>query len=290
MRTRTALLLSLAAMLGVQCMGLLGGLLPAGLRVWVNGLAALLCFGGAAYLGLCVADGDQSAMLPLRRLSSAQALWLCACGALLVCPVTLLSDIVSAQALRFAQAFGMRAKAAAPAGADLSLFAPTLLLSGVLAPVCEEAFFRGYLLSVFARRDREQAAVATALLFALSHGINGDLPLYLLLGLLFAAAALHTGSVLAPLMLHMAYNVTLILLAATPLSALFAGLTPLSGMARLFGCAGLMYVLKRAWLARGVRGGGNIALTRREALCLVGVVLAVVLAQVTAMWAAGGNV
>ena len=186
----------------------------------------------------------------------------------------------------------MQAKAAAPAGADLFLLMPTLLLSGVLAPVCEEAFFRGYLLSVFARRGREQAAFATALLFALSHGVSGDTPLYLLLGLLFAAAALHTGSVLAPLMLHMGYNVTLILLAATPLSALFAGLTPLSGMARLFGCAGLVYALKRAWLARGVRGGQENAFTftRREALCLVGVVLAAVLAQVTAMWAAGGNV
>ena len=99
------------------------------------------------------------------------------------------------------------------------------------------------------------------------------------------------GSVLASVMLHTAYNVTLIVLSALPLSALFTGLTPVGCLVRLLGCTVLGYTAKRAWLARGAREGKPEALSvsKKEMLLAIAVLLLVLLAQVTAVLAAGGK-
>lgn len=286
MRTRTALFLCLYAMAGMLLAGLFDRLMPPAARVWMGAAATLLFFGAPAALGLCVLDGDQRALLMTRKLSSGQTLWLCASGVLLVCPATLLFDILGS----LASLFGVQA--AALQGAEgTALLLPLLLASGVIAPLCEELFFRGYLMGVFARRGAAQAAFVTALLFAAAHGLGLNTPVYLLLGLLFAAALLHTGSVLAPLMLHMGYNAALILLSATPLSAFFVGLTPSACMARLLGCAALCYTVRRAWLARGVREGRAqpFALAERDAALLIAVLLLTIAAQAVCMLTAGGN-
>ena len=254
-RTRTALLLFLAVMAGTVLMGLLGGFVPEGVRVWLGAIASVAFFALPAYLGLCEIDGDQTRLLSLRRLSGAQVLWLAASGALLICPATLMNDVMAALAARFAAAFGIQAAAAVQSAGSASLLLPMLLASGILAPVCEEVFFRGYLQGAFARYGAVQASVVTALLFAAVHGLGAGLLVYALLGLVFSAFVLRMGSVLASVMLHTVYNVTLIVLSALPLSALFTGLTPVGCLVRLLGCAALGYTAKRAWLARGAREG-----------------------------------
>lgn len=291
MRTRTALLLYAASFLGVLLSGLLGQFLTPALRVWVGAAASALFFGVPAYLGLCEIDGDQRGLLSLRRLSGAQALWLAASGALLVCPMTLLSDVIAAVIARFAAAFGAQASAALSGADGMSLLLPMLLASGVLAPVCEEVFFRGYLMGAFARYGTARVAAMTTLLFAAAHGMGADMAVYALLGLVFSAASLRAGSVLASCLMHMAYNVTLILLSATPLSPLFTGLTPVGCIVRLLGCAVLCYTAKRAWLARGAREGHAQAIrpSRREMAVMLIALLLVLAAQVTAVLAAGGN-
>ena len=290
-RTRTALLLFLTAMAGTVLMGLLGGFVPEGVRVWLGAIASVAFFALPAYLGLCEIDGDQTWLLSLRRLSGAQVLWLAASGALLICPATLMNDVMAALAARFAAAFGMQAAAAAQSAGSASLLLPMLLASGILAPVCEEVFFRGYLQGAFARYGAVQASIVTALLFAAVHGLGAGLLVYVLLGLVFSAFVLRMGSVLASVMLHTAYNVTLIVLSALPLSALFTGLTPVGCLVRLLGCAVLGYTAKRAWLARGAREGKPEALfvSKKEMLLAIAVLLLVLLAQVTAVLAAGGN-
>ena len=290
-RTRTALLLCAASTAGTLLAGLLGLFAPPGVRVWLSGLASLLFFAVPAYLGLCDMDGGQPSVLPLRRLSGAQALWLAASGALLVCPATLLSDVMAALIMRFAAAFGAQVSTAASGSGAVSLFLPMLLVSGVIAPVCEEAFFRGYLQRAFSRYGASRAAVMTALLFAAAHGLHAGFAIYALLGLALSACVMRTGSVLASVIVHMAYNVTIVVLSATPLSMLFTGLTPAGCLARLLGCAGLCYTAKRVWLARGAREGNReaLALTRREMALAIAALALVLLAQATAVWAAGGN-
>lgn len=276
-------------MAGTLLTGLLSRMTPPAVRVWLGAAASVAFFALPAYLGLCELDGDQRRLMPVRRLSGGQTLWLAASGALLICPATLLGDIAAAIALRFAPPSVAQA---AVQGADgASLLMPTLLASGLIAPVCEEVFFRGYLLGVFARQGRLQACVMTALLFAAVHGLGMNTLVYALLGLALAAVVLRTGSVFASVLVHMAYNATLVLLSATPLACLFVGLTPAGCTVRLLGCAALGFTARRAWLARGAREGKPqaLSLTRREAALLAAALLLVIAAQVTAVWAAGGQ-
>lgn len=76
-------------------------------------------------------------------------LFLSLTGALLVCPMSLLAEMPNA-ALRL---MGFALPEQAAGALDASLFLPCLLASGVLAPICEELFFRGYLMGVFADSD-----------------------------------------------------------------------------------------------------------------------------------------
>lgn len=277
-------------MAGTLLAGLLGSFAPEGVRVWLGAVASVAFFALPAYLGLCEIDGDQTRLLSLRRLSGAQALWLAASGALLICPATLTNDVMAALAARFAAAFGMQPAAAVQGAGGASLFLPMLLASGILAPVCEEVFFRGYLLGAFARYGAVQASIVTVLLFAAVHGLGAGLLVYALLGLVLSAFVLRMGSVLASVVLHTAYNVTLIVLSALPLSALFTGLAPVGCLLRLLGCAALGYTLRRAWLARGAREGKpeSLSVDRKDMLLAIAVLLLVLLAQVTTVLAAGG--
>ena len=68
---------------------------------------------------------------------------------------------------------------------DSALFLPMLLQSALLAPICEELFFRGYLMGAFAKAGRGRAIAAAALLFAAAHGVD-------------AALAAHRGTAAAP--------------------------------------------------------------------------------------------
>ncbi len=77
----------------------------------------------------------------------------------------------------------------------------------VCAPLGEELLFRGFLLRVLgARHGRVAAVSATALLFSVLH-VNPSAAIALfVLGLVFGLARLASGTVVVPLLLHMAQN------------------------------------------------------------------------------------
>ncbi len=233
-----------------------------------------LCFGGASYLGLCVLDGDHRKILPMRRLSRAQVRYLCLTGALLICPVTLMTDVIDTLCGGW---MNPPAFAIFPPGD----FLMTLLKSAVIAPVFEELFFRGYLMHALERFGRRRALLVSAMCFALAHpggkgGSGWEWPLYTLLGLFFGALVQRTGSLTAGMLLHGAYNMALVLVGESGLYALSGGLTLHSCAVRLMGCAMFVYALKRAYTAR--RAGGEVVvwpqgeegkLTRREKALLI---------------------
>jgi membrane protease YdiL (CAAX protease family) len=82
-----------------------------------------------------------------------------------------------------------------------------ILLAVVLAPICEEFFFRGILFPSIARlTSLKTAAVAVSLLFAASHMyLPGFVP-FVLISLCFCYAYWRTGSLWVNIGMHMLFN------------------------------------------------------------------------------------
>jgi membrane protease YdiL (CAAX protease family) len=93
-----------------------------------------------------------------------------------------------------------------------------LLLAGALvAPVCEEVFFRGFLLPGIARSMPIWAAIAvSSLLFGVAHADLGSLAPLIVIGLLLGIVRYKTRSLWPPIFLHTLNN-TAALLALLPL-------------------------------------------------------------------------
>jgi membrane protease YdiL (CAAX protease family) len=77
----------------------------------------------------------------------------------------------------------------------------------IVAPICEEAVFRGYLYPVAKRFAGPWiSALCTALIFSATHGsMSALLPLFLF-GLILAAIYEATGSLWAPISIHCLFN------------------------------------------------------------------------------------
>ena len=217
--------------------------------VLLEAAVSLLVFGGAAALGLCVLDGDQRKILPRAALSPAQTLWLTLTGVLLAAPMTLGVDVLEALLSWHGTVVQpMVLQAQAP-----GVFLLTLLKSALLVPVLEELFFRGYLLHAMKRFGEPRAAAVSALCFALVHlgGTPCAWVMYAAMGLLLAALTLRTGSLLAPMLVHAVYNLTLVLLNEMGLGWFFENLSLISCVLRLGMCAMFACCLRRVWTARG---------------------------------------
>ena len=282
-RTRVALFLSLASLAGLVLIRLLGtALRVSGLSaVALSTAGTLLCFLLPALAGLFLLDGDQHQMLALRALSAQHVLCLAAAGALFVGPAALLAELPGA-ALRLC---GVELAQTAVSAPDSALFLPMLLQSALLAPICEELFFRGYLMGAFARAGRGKAIAAAALLFAAAHGVDAAFLPRFLFGCLLGLMAQRTGSILAPMLMHGCYNAAVLMIG-------FSGVS-LGGSSLLFCALGLLSaalcfaMVARVYLARANRApvdwGG--ALNGREiakvAVSVLAVIAAVIITGVT---------
>ena len=257
---RSALLLTLGVFAAMTLLRLAQPALPAGLRMLFEMLLTLLAFGGGAYLGLCVLDGDHRRIVPVRRLSRAQTLWLALLGACAVCPMALAADLIDAL-------FGVQDVVSDSQA--LAASAALIVRSVLIAPICEELFFRGYLLHALERAGRLRAVVVVSLCFALAHaGGAGVMAAHVLFSALLCLLTMKTGSLLAPVIVHACYNLTLIVLSGAGLSGLVTGWGLIACIVKLAGCAAFFAVLRRAFTARTESGtfalweGGR--LTRRE--------------------------
>ena len=86
---------------------------------------------------------------------------------------------------------------------------------GIVGPIAEEAFFRGFLLPAVAPYiGAFKAVVAISALFALSHLMVGVLLPAFVSGLILSWLYLKTGSIVPPIIAHAAQN--LLVLAVTP--------------------------------------------------------------------------
>ena len=274
-RTRAALFLTAVSFTGLISLGVLRLTvqMSALSSVALGAAGTLVCFLLPALAGLFLIDGDQSAMLPMRSLSAQHRLFLSLTGALLVCPMSLLADFPGA-ALRL-MGFALPERAAG--ALDASLFLPCLLASGVLAPICEELFFRGYLMGVFTRFGRGRAVVSSALLFSLAHGVDMAFLPRALIGALLGAMTMRTGSLFAAMLVHGCYNIAIILINFSGASGLFTGYSMLSCAVRLMGSALCWGAYARACRARMPRVTAEIRIggfKKKEIMLLAAATLA----------------
>lgn len=274
-RTRAALFLTAASFTGLISLGILRLTvqMSALSSVALGAAGTLVCFLLPALAGLYLIDGDQSAMLPMRSLSAQHRLFLSLTGALLVCPMSLLADFPGA-ALRL-MGFALPERAAG--ALDASLFLPCLFASGVLAPICEELFFRGYLMGVFTRFGRGRAIVSSALLFSLAHGVDMAFLPRVLIGALLGAMTMRTGSLFAAMLVHGCYNIAIILINFSGVSGLFTGYSMLSCAVRLMGSALCWGAYARACRARMPRVTAEIRIggfKKKEIMLLAAATLA----------------
>jgi membrane protease YdiL (CAAX protease family) len=92
-------------------------------------------------------------------------------------------------------------------GASVPQFLGVLLAASVIAPVCEETFFRGYIITAMKRSVGAPAAIlVSSVLFALSHGNLTVLLPILLVGLIFGVAFWRTGSLVPSIVAHSVLN------------------------------------------------------------------------------------
>ena len=274
-RTRAALFLTAVSFTGLISLGILRLTvqMSALSSVALGAAGTLVCFLLPALAGLFLIDGDQSAMLPMRSLSAQHRLFLSLTGALLVCPMSLLADFPGA-ALRL-MGFALPERAAG--ALDASLFLPCLLASGVLAPICEELFFRGYLMGVFTRYGRGRAIVSSALLFSLAHGVDMAFLPRALIGALLGTMTMRTGSLFAAMLVHGCYNIAIILINFSGASGLFTGYSMLSCAVRLMGSALCWGAYARACRARMPRVTAEIRIggfKKKEIMLLAAATLA----------------
>lgn len=210
-------------------------------------LGTLVCILLPAALGLLTTRQGRAFR---RMLTAEQRTALYIAGVTLVCPVTLLAQLPSAAMARFGVSMPAQAAQALPG----NLLLPTLLVSGLIAPACEELFCRRMVLGALRTKGAAAAALGSALVFSLMHGV-GNMPLYLLLGLLFAAVTLRADALAAGFVLHSLYNICLILISFSGLGGLFGALTPASCMLRLAGSAVFVSAMQRFWRARRMAEG-----------------------------------
>lgn len=96
------------------------------------------------------------------------------------------------------------------AGQPISLL-PVWILAAIINVIMQEYLVRGYLFSMLARRHSQiTAAVATTILFIAMHGLAGGMIGVInvaLANLIFTLLLIRTGSLLAPILAHIVWNV-----------------------------------------------------------------------------------
>lgn len=264
----------------------------AGLSLLLSAVGALLFSLLPAALGLLALDGDQTALVRFGALAPGQIALSLVAGALFAFPAALLCGACEgiARAFGFVSASAV-SPAAAPLAFGMALLLPSLLVEALLVPVCEEAFFRGYLLGVFARGGETQAALFSAALFALAHGVGPAMAGQFAFGCLLSLLTLRANSVLAAVLAHAAYNLTLVLADFAGLGALFAADTLPSCALLLLGSAAFAAVLWRVARMRPARRRARLwdgrGLSGREKALLAASAVALLLSLLVAGLTAG---
>lgn len=128
--------------------------------------------------------------------------------------------------------------------------------------LCEEAFFRGSVLTGFTMSAQKWSALLlTALLFALMHGSLAGLPAHLAVSLMATLMMLRYGKLRVPILLHLGYNAASLMPLRLPLNLMTSA--PL----------GLLMLACGLWIAGGIDWHSRRRMIWQDALlCLLALV------------------
>jgi membrane protease YdiL (CAAX protease family) len=131
---------------------------------------------------------------------------------------------------------------------DYTSLQTALLLVGliILAPICEEVLFRGYIQSAFSQRGARFGILITGLLFVVFHQSLISIPALLPLAFITGYITWRSNSLIPAILLHMGYNglLSVVLVAYPVLGNAFASM-PIVGVS-------LVITLVALWLIRRI--------------------------------------
>ncbi len=160
---------------------------------------------GYAVLAVTVSGGPIRELLAVRRVPLRRAVKLAAAAFAVALTVSLLLEPL----LSPDKAQGVTPQHTPRDGREWLLLAASLVLLGLIVPVCEELFFRGF---GFAAAGAHALPV-TSVMFAVAHAYPAVLPIVLVAGFALGEVRRRSDSVLPGMMAHAAFNITGLLVA-----------------------------------------------------------------------------
>lgn len=122
---------------------------------------------------------------------------------LLVYPVAMIGNLLM---LTFLSLFGDIQPPEIPTAGNVKEYLILLLIVSIVAGICEEVFFRGFMLSAYERIGKTKAIIITAILFGVFHFNLYNLFGPIVLGLLFGYLVFLTNSIYAGIIGHVVNN------------------------------------------------------------------------------------
>ncbi len=100
-----------------------------------------------------------------------------------------------------------------PMSSNITQFIILICIGGILAPVAEEVFFRGFLYGFFRRWGMIVALIVSTLLFVVVHPMGQGIPVIQIVGgILFAIAYEVEGTLMTPITIHTLGNTSLFII------------------------------------------------------------------------------
>ncbi len=90
-----------------------------------------------------------------------------------------------------------------------------------LPAICEEIFFRGYVMRAFERKSKIQAILMSAIIFAIMHGNFKQLVYAFLCGIILGSVVMLTDSLFAGCVVHFTLNATTVLFNYPPINNVY---------------------------------------------------------------------
>lgn len=100
----------------------------------------------------------------------------------------------------------------APNAQNIVQLLSEIVIIGFLPAICEEIFYRGYVLRGLERKGRVYALIVSSVLFAVMHANFQQMTYALMLGLLLGFVVLKTNSLYASIAMHATFNIMSVVL------------------------------------------------------------------------------
>lgn len=96
-----------------------------------------------------------------------------------------------------------------------------IVIIGGLSAICEEIFFRGFVLRAFERKSPIVAIIMSSLIFAIMHGNLQQIFYAFLCGIILGTVVILTDSLLAGCMIHFTLNTLSVIISYPPINSIY---------------------------------------------------------------------